>query len=118
MAMQQCKMHKNTRSLAMTSGGLAVRLCIQTFAGHTILSVRESGPYERRRRGGVGYVRMACTLLLCPARRGVWSIAPGKRAWRGDNDIYLANSSEYLLPRTLVAPLSRASIIFSSVNTE
>ena len=51
--------------------------------------------------------------------RGAWSIASVKRArMRSDNDIHWANRSEDLLSRRLVAPLSRPSIMFSSVKTE
>ena len=53
------------------------------------------------------------------AGRGAWSIAPVKRArMRGDDDMHWANRSEHLLSRRLVAPLSRTSIMFSSVKTE
>ena len=42
-----------------------------------------------------------------------------KRArMRGDDDIHWANRSEHLLSRRLVAPLSRTSLMLSSVKTE
>ena len=61
----------------------------------------------------------AGTLVLWTAGRGAWSIASEKRAvMRGDDDIHWANRSEHLLSRRLVAPLTRATIMFRSVKTE
>ena len=63
--------------------------------------------------------RMACTLVLWTTGRGAWSIASVKRArMRGDDDIHWANKSEHLRSRRLLAPMSRTSIMLSSVKTE